>query len=38
MSFSEVHREFVRLGLVSDLKYRASTKRILDGLVREGAL
>ena len=38
LSFSEVHKEFVRLGIVSDVRYKASTYRILKRLIEEGYL
>ncbi len=38
LTFSEIHKEFVKLGIVSNEKYKASTHRILKRLVEEGYL
>jgi len=38
LTFSEIHREFVRMGLVSNVRYRANTRRILRRLIERGYL
>ncbi len=38
LTFNEIHKEFVRMGIVSNIKYRANTRRILKRLVKKGYL
>ena len=38
LKFKEIHKEFVRMGLVSNIKYRGNTRRILKRLIKKGYL
>ncbi|RLE58284.1 MAG: hypothetical protein DRN53_08555, partial [Thermoprotei archaeon] len=38
LKFNEIHREFVRMGVVSNIKYRGNTVRILNRLIERGYL
>jgi len=38
LKFNEIHREFVRRGVVSNIKYRGNTVRILNRLIERGYL
>jgi len=36
LTFTEIHRKFVEMGVVSSMKCKASTSRILKRLIKEG--
>lgn len=38
LTFKEIHEEFVRMGIVSNIKYKGSTRRILKRLIEKGYL
>jgi len=38
LTFSEIHKKLVKMGRVSNIKYRASTRRILKMLIEKGYL
>ncbi|WFO74935.1 type IV toxin-antitoxin system AbiEi family antitoxin domain-containing protein [Desulfurococcaceae archaeon MEX13E-LK6-19] len=38
LTFNEIHKEFVKMGIISNIKYRGNTRRILRRLIEKGYL
>ena len=36
LTFKEIHEEFVRMGIISNIRYRSNTRRILKRLIKRG--